>query len=126
MMQERNTLTEKIIGAANKIHQELGPGWPESNYRDCLFDELIGRGLSVEKELDLPAVFKGQKFNVNYQIDLLVEKTVLVELKSVKKLLPDHEAQILSYLKLAGCKLGLLLNFNVPILKDGIKRYNLE
>ena len=125
-MNNGNELTGKIIGAAIEVHRELGPGLLESAYQACLFDELKELGLNVEKELELPVIYKGRKIDVNYRIDLLVENTVIVELKSVENILPIHEAQVISYLKLAKRKIGLLINLNVPLLKQGIKRFILD
>ncbi len=114
--------TGEIIGAAMAVHRELGPGLLESTYEACLFYELEQRGLRVEKQRKLPVCYRGVQLDCGYRIDLLVENSVIVELKAVEKLEPIHEAQLLSYLKLSGIKVGLLINFNVEVLKDGIKR----
>lgn len=105
-----------------KVHTALGPGLLENAYHACLLHELRGRGLSVLSQVVLPVIYDGVKIDVGYRIDLLVEGAVIVELKSVEKLAPIHQAQILTYLKLSGIKVGLLMNFNVLHLKDGIKR----
>ena len=105
-----------------KVHTALGPGLLESAYEACLLYELRKRGLKVYAQVALPVVYEAVRLDAGYRIDLLVEDAVVVELKAVEKLLPIHEAQILSYLKLSGKKVGLLLNFNVLHLKDGIKR----
>ena len=114
--------TGEIISAAIAVHRELGPGLLESTYEACLFYELEQRGLKVEKQRELPVRYRGVHLDCGYRIDLLVEDSVIVELKSVDNLLPIHEAQLLSYLKLSGIKVGLLINFNVEILKNGVKR----
>ena len=119
---ELNRITEKTIGAAIAVHKELGPGLLESAYAACLAFELADRGLTVEQQRELPVTYRGARLDCGYRLDLLVENKIVVELKSVEKLAPIHEAQLLSYLKLSGCKLGLLINFNVHMLKDGIKR----
>jgi len=119
---ELNKLTEAIIGAAIAVHQELGPGLLESAYEACLAYELGERGLPVECQKPLPVVYKQVKLNCGYRIDLLVDDKVVVELKAVEKLLPIHEAQLLSYLKIAGRKVGLLINFHVELLKNGVRR----
>jgi len=111
-----------VLDCAFKDHTELGPGLLESAYEECLLYELQQLGLNVEKQKPLPLVYKEVKLDVGYRIDLFVEKQVIVEIKSVESLADIHLAQILTYLKLSGCKLGLLANFNVSHLKDGIKR----
>ncbi len=115
-------ITEKIIGVSIDIHRELGPGLLESTYESCLVYGLMETGLKVEQQKPLPVVYKGVKLDCGYRLDLLVEEEVIVELKSVEKILPIHKAQLLSYLKLSGCKVGLLINFNVELLKSGIQR----
>lgn len=114
--------TSEIIGAAIEVHRALGPGLLESTYEACLFHELVQRGLTVEKQKELPVHYKGVQLDCGYRIDLLVEGSVIVELKAIEKLEPIHEAQLLSYLKLSDIKIGLLINFNVEVLKSGIKR----
>lgn len=122
-LSELNRVTDKIIGAAIEVHRQLGPGLLESTYEKCLIFELQRIGLVVESQVELPVAYKGMKIDAGYRIDLLVEKSVIVELKAVESILPVHEAQILTYLKLSGNKLGLLLNFNVKLMKDGIRRF---
>ena len=122
MKTELNRITEIIIGAAMAVHRELGPGLLESAYEACLAYELPERGLSVERQKALPVRYRGVNVDCGYRIDLLVEGKVIVELKAVERLEAIHKAQLLSYLKLSGCKVGLLINFNVKILKDGIRR----
>ena len=123
MKDRLNALTEQIIGAALDVHRELGPGLLESAYEACLMFELVRRGLRVERQLGLPLVYRGQTLDCGYRIDLLVENEVVVEVKSVEKLEPVHPAQVLSYLRLAGRKVGLLINFNVKwLIGDGVKR----
>ena len=117
-----NNITDKIISAAIAVHRELGPGLLESAYEACLVYELVQRGLSIEQQKTLPVIYRDVRVDCGYRIDLFVEKQVIVELKAVEKLEPIHKAQLLSYLKLSGCKVGLLINFNVKILKDGIHR----
>jgi GxxExxY protein len=112
----------EIIGAAMAVHRALGPGLLESTYEVCLAHELAQRGLDFERQKDLPVHYDGISLDCGYRIDLLVDDSIIVELKAVEKLLPIHEAQLLSYLKLSGYKIGLLINFNVEVLKTGIKR----
>jgi GxxExxY protein len=115
-------LTEIIIAAAIEVHRELGAGLLESSYEQCLCRELSLRGISAICQVPLPVIYKGEKIDCGYRIDILVEDTVIVEVKSVDKIHPIHEAQLLTYLKLSGKRVGLLINFNVLVLKDGIKR----
>lgn len=115
-------ITEAIIGAAIEVHRQLGPGLLESVYEAVLFHELTQRGLSVERQKPVPIIYKDLQFEEGFKIDLLVAGEVIIELKCVEGLLPIHEAQLLSYLKLTGLKVGLLINFKVPVLKNGIKR----
>ena len=122
MKTELNRITEIIIGAAMAVHRELGPGLLESAYEACLAYELPERGLGVERQKALPVRYRGVNVDCGYRIDLLVEGKVIVELKAVERLEAIHKAQLLSYLKLSGCKVGLLINFNVKVLKDGIRR----
>ena len=117
-----NEISEKIIGCAIQVHRELGPGLLESSYEECLYYELVQSGLLVEKQKPLPLIYKEVKLDCGYRLDLLVEKKVIVEVKSVEALNDIYLAQVLTYLKLSGCKLGLLMNFNVILMKDGIKR----
>lgn len=122
-MEELNKITEAIIGAAIEVHKHLGPGLLESAYRECLMYELLERGYIALKEVGLPLTYKGLKLDCGYRLDLLVNDAVIVEVKSVSELAPIHDAQLLSYLKISGGKIGLLLNFNVKLLKHGgIKR----
>ena len=115
-------LTGQIIGAAIEVHKQLGPGLLESTYQACLCHELELRGISFECQKPLPLEYKGIKLECGYRIDLLVAGLVIVEIKSVEALAPIHEAQLLTYLKLTGIKVGFLMNFNVVVLKDGIRR----
>ena len=117
-----NRITESIISAAIEVHRALGPGLLESAYEACLIFELAQRGLKVEQQKPLPVVYREVKLDCGYRLDLLVEEAVIVEVKAVERLMPIHQAQLLSYLKLSGCKVGLLINFNVKVLKDGIRR----
>ena len=117
-----NELSEKIIGCAIEVHKSLGPGLLESAYLECLYYELQKVGLHVEKQKALPLVYKEIKLDAGYRIDIIVKNKVIIELKSVEALNEIHIAQVLTYLKLSGCKLGLLINFNVLRLVDGLKR----
>ena len=117
-----NQLSSKIIGSAIEVHKTLGPGLLESSYQKCLCHELRLCGIAYENEKPLPLVYKGEKLDCGYQMDLVVEKAIIVELKSCEKLQPIHKAQLLTYLKLSNLKLGLLLNFNVSLMRDGIVR----
>lgn len=123
-----NGLTEKIIGAAIEVHKMLGPGLLESAYEVCLAHELSLGNISFERQVPVPVTYKSLPVDCGYRLDFLVEKSVIVELKAVEALQPIHQAQLLTYLKLGGWPIGLLINFNVPVLKKGIKRlvYNLE
>lgn len=118
-----NTITAKILDACIDVHKNLGPGLLESVYEYCLYEELENRGVNVKQQVYLPVVYKGEEIDINFRMDLLVEDEIVIELKSVETILPIHEAQILTYLKLADKKLGLLINFNVPLLKNGFKRF---
>jgi len=122
MAYENDPLTEKIIGFAIGIHRDLGPGLLESAYEECLCYELEQGGLSFRRQAALPVVYKSVRLECGYRMDIVVEDQVIIELKTVERLLPIHEAQMLTYLKLSGIRTGLLLNFNVPVLKDGIRR----
>jgi len=119
---DANDITEAIVDAAMKVHTALGPGLLESVYERCLKHELIKRGLRVESQVWLPVIYDGVEIEGGYKIDLLVEGCIVVELKVVEQLLPIHKAQLLSYLKLSGKQVGLLINFNVVHLRDGIRR----
>ena len=121
-MSEASLLTGRIISAAIEVHRHLGPGLLESAYEECLCRELEQRGIYFERQVDLPIDYKGYRIGSGYRLDLVVDQRVVVELKAVRQLEKIHEAQLLTYLKLAELKLGLLLNFNVVLLKDGIKR----
>ncbi len=120
--EEANRLSNLIIGAAIAVHRELGPGLLESAYEACLHHELSQQGLRVERQVSQPVIYKGIHLDCGYRLDLLVEDLVIVELKTVESLQPIHDAQLLTYLKLKKLWLGLLINFNVPVLKNGIKR----
>ena len=117
-----NKLSHEIIGAAIEVHRTLGPGLLESSYHECLCRELLVRGMRFEKERPLPLEYKGIHLECGYRIDIVVAGLVVVEVKSVEALAPIHDAQLLTYLRIGGYKLGLLLNFNVVVLKDGIHR----
>ncbi len=115
-------ITEGIIGAAIEVHRELGPGLLESAYEACLAFELSQRGFDVLRQVPMPLIYKEIRLDTGYKLDLWVDRSVIVEVKAVEKFDPIHEAQLLSYLRLSGCHVGLLINFNVRVLKDGIKR----
>ncbi|MFZ0479481.1 MAG: GxxExxY protein [Terriglobales bacterium] len=115
-------ISRRIIGAAIEVHRHLGPGLLESAYQSCLAFELRQLGLGVEEQKPLAVVYKDVKLDCGYRLDLVVENEIVVEIKAVEKLLPIHEAQLLSYLRLAHKKVGLLINFHVPMLKSGLKR----
>jgi GxxExxY protein len=117
-----NSITEKIIKCAIEVHKELGPGLMESVYEVCLKKLMLDEGLHVKSQVILPVIFKGIQLDKDFILDLLVEDEIILELKSVEVLLPVHEAQLVTYLKLSGKKLGLLINFNVVLLKGGIRR----
>ncbi|MDY6850259.1 MAG: GxxExxY protein [Thermodesulfobacteriota bacterium] len=117
-----NRISEKIILAAIRVHRELGPGLLESTYESCLAHELTSIGLNFERQKECPVRYRGLQINCGYRMDLLVQDSVVVELKATEKILPIHKAQLLSYLKMSNLKLGLLVNFNVTLLKDGICR----
>lgn len=120
--EERDPRTGPIIGAAIEVHRQLGPGLLESTYEECLCHELHLRGMTFERQVELPVSYKGLHLDCGYKMDLVVEQQVVLELKCVEKLLPVHEAQLLTYLKLSGMRVGLLINFNVSLLTQGIIR----
>jgi len=122
-MRTGNEVSRAVLDAAMTVHTALGPGLLESTYQACLAQELKKRGFAVRSEVPVPVVYEGVKLEVGYRIDLLVEELVVLEVKSVDGIAPIHEAQLLSYLKLSGESLGLLLNFNVVHMKDGIRRF---
>ena len=122
---ETNLITEKIIGCAIEVHKILGPGLLESVYEECLAFELEQSGLRIERQLQVPIVYKDIKLDCGYRIDFLVENAVIIELKAVDDIIDVHEAQILTYLRFSKKHLGLLINFNVGLIKNGIKRYKI-
>ncbi|MDH3494428.1 MAG: GxxExxY protein [Acidobacteriota bacterium] len=117
-----NEISGTVIGCAIKVHRTLGPGLLESAYEGCLVYELSKEGLNCQTQMKLPVIYDGVKIDTGYRVDVIVAKSVILEIKTVKKIIPIHEAQILSYLKMSRLKLGLILNFNTMILKSGIKR----
>jgi GxxExxY protein len=117
-----NAVTGEIIGAAIEVHRYFGPGLFESTYVPCLHQELKARGLNYEAQLPVPLIYKGLRLDASYRVDLVVECDVIVELKAIEQLLPVHESQVLTYLRLTDRPVGLLINFNVPRLIDGVKR----
>lgn len=122
-MEEENRLSRIIIGKAIEVHKALGPGLLESAYQECLYFELTESGLYVQKEISLPIIYKKVKLDHGYRLDLLVENKVVIEIKTVELLMEVHTAQVLTYMRLGNYKLGLLINFDVPLLKNGIKRF---
>ncbi len=120
--QRLDGITEKIIGAAISVHRELGPGLLESAYEECVCFELSQLGLAFERQVPLPVRYKEVKLDCGYRMDIVVERLVIVEIKAVERIIPVHEAQLLSYLKLARLRVGLLLNFHTPVMKSGLKR----
>jgi GxxExxY protein len=121
-MQIENDLATEVIGASITVHKTLGPGLLESAYKECLFYELVKKGLYVEKEKPLPLIYEEVKMDCGYRLDIIVENKLIIEVKAVESLNDIHLAQVLTYLKVSGCKLGLLINFNVLMVKDGIRR----
>ena len=119
---ELNEITGKIIELSICVHSELGPGMLESAYEACLLYELLNAGLKAEAQLKLPIIYRDIKIEAGYRLDLLVENSVIVEIKTVERILPVHEAQLLSYLRMSQLKVGLLINFNVRLLRDGVRR----
>ncbi len=119
---QRDPLTQQVIGLAIEVHRSLGPGLLESIYEVCLCHELAESGIRHTRQAQLPVSYKGIEFDEGYRIDILIEDRLIIELKTVEKLLPVHDAQLLTYLRLSNCTTGLLMNFNVPVLKNGIKR----
>lgn len=115
-------MTGEIIAAAIDTHRHLGPGLLESVYEECMVVELEERGLQINRQLELPIIYKGKRLNSGYRIDSLINDEVIVELKSIQGIVPIHEAQLLTYLKLSQKRYGLLLNFNVPVMKQGLRR----
>ena len=122
-MRNLKQLTWEIVGAAIEVHRAVGPGLLEASYRKCLLHELEARGLVVKAEVPIEIHYKGLHLPAAYRADVVVEDTVLVELKAIERLLPVHDAQVLTYLRHTGLGVGLLLNFNVPVLRDGIRRF---
>ncbi|CAN6135259.1 GxxExxY, GxxExxY protein [Methylophilaceae bacterium] len=122
---QRNALTQVVIGAAIEVHKHLGAGLLESAYEECLCFELAEKRIAFKRQVEVPVNYKGLHLDINYRIDLLVDGCLILELKSVDRLLPVHEAQLLTYMKLAKLDTGLLINFNVPVLKNGLKRMKL-
>ena len=120
--EKANALSRKVIGAAIEVHKALGAGLLESTYEECLCQELTLRRIPFERQVELPIEYKGIKLSAGYRMDIVVDGLLILELKSVEKLLPIHEAQLLMYLRLSKIWLGLLINFNVPVLKQGIRR----
>jgi GxxExxY protein len=125
MREDHDPLSNSVIGAAIYVHQKLGPGLLESSYEQCLTWAMTARNLSVRRQVELPVVFEGHRLDAAYRIDLLVNETLVLEIKTVERILPVHEAQLRTYLRLSGLRTGLLLNFLVPVMKDGIRRMSM-
>lgn len=121
-----NEITHDVLGAAIEVHRLLGPGLLESAYEECLAHELTLRNIGYRRQVPVPVVYKGIKLECGYRMDLVVEDVVVLELKSIESIAPVHEATVLTYLRLSGKTLGLLINFNVAILKDGVRRFGLQ
>jgi GxxExxY protein len=121
--EKQNCLSKEILDSCMEVHREMGPGLLESVYQLCLMTELQKRGIKVDQEVSVPLFYKGEKLNKDFRIDILAEGEIILELKTVDDILPVHEAQIISYLKMTGKKLGFLINFNVPLMKEGFNRY---
>ena len=119
---EKDPLTGKIIGYAIEVHKHLGPGLLESAYEECLAHELSINGVEFHRQVPIPVTYKGLNLDCGYRIDIIVEGSLILELKSVERILPIHEAQLLTYMKLSQISVGLLINFNVPLIRDGLKR----
>lgn len=119
---ELNEISGKIIELSIRVHSELGPGMLEGAYESCLLFELLNAGLKTESQLKLPIVYRGNQIDAGYRVDLLVDDAVIVEVKAIERILPVHEAQLLSYLRMTNLRLGLLINFNMRLLRDGIRR----
>jgi GxxExxY protein len=117
-----DAIAREIVDAALKVHKTLGPGLLESVYEECLVHELRKRGLKPKRQVNLPIIYDGTKLQTELRIDLVVNGLIIVEAKSIEALLPVHQSQLLTYLKLSGCRLGFLMNFNVPLMKDGLRR----
>jgi GxxExxY protein len=122
IMEKLNRLSYEIIGCAYEVHKQLGPGLLESTYEACLEYELIKKGLETKRQVALPVVYKDIKLDAGYRIDLLVQESIILEIKAAEAIIPIYEAQLLTYLKLSGIRLGLLINFNVKDLRKGIMR----
>ena len=120
--QANDLLTQRIIGFAIEVHRQLGPGLLESAYEECVCYELRQAGLVFQRQVPLPVIYKAVRLDCSYRVDVVVENAVILELKTVERLIPVHEAQLLTYLRLSGLRTGLLLNFNSPVLRDGIRR----
>lgn len=125
LITDEESVARTLVDAGLKVHRALGPGLLESAYEHCLAHELRARGLSLERQVLLPIVYDGATIDAGYRLDLIVERAIVVEVKSVDALSRVHEAQILTYLKLSGCRIGFLMNFNVPLFKEGIRRFML-
>ncbi|MBV9250612.1 MAG: GxxExxY protein [Acetobacteraceae bacterium] len=119
-------MTDAVIGAAIEVHRELGPGLLESVYEECLCYELQERGIAFRRQLELPIVYKGRRLDFGYRLDMLIENQLLIEVKAVEQLVAIHEAQVLTYLRLSGFQLALLMNFNTSLLKQGLRRFVLS
>ena len=122
MPYEKDLLTDQIIGVAIEVHRHLGPGLLESAYEECLCYELTQSAIPFKRQVPLPVVYKSVRLDCGYRIDVLIDDRLILELKAIERLMPIHDAQVLTYMRLSGIRTGLLLNFNIPVLKDGIRR----
>jgi len=125
MREDHDPLSNTVIGAAIYVHQKLGPGLLESTYEECLTWALSQRSVPVLRQVELPIVFEGHRVHAAYRIDMVIDRALILEIKSVERIMPVHEAQLRTYLRLSGIKTGLLLNFLVPVMKDGIRRMSM-
>jgi len=116
-------MTGRVIGLAIKVHKTIGPGLYENVYEDCLGLELSRSGLRFERQVELPLIYEGVRFERTYRADIIIEKSIILEIKSIENILPIHKSQLLTYLRLSGCRVGLLLNFNTVLLKNGLRRF---
>ena len=122
MVDAPEALTSRVIGLAMEVHRALGPGLLESAYEECLCFELTSRGIPFARQVPLPIIYKSVRLDCGYRMDLVVQGVLIIELKTIERILPVHEAQLLTYLRLSGITTGLILNFHMPVLKDGIRR----
>lgn len=125
-IQELNTIADKVVAAIFSVHINMGPGYQESVYEHCLIEEFKERGIKCSSQVDIPVVYKGKTLDKTFRLDLLVEDEIILELKAASEILPVHKAQLLSYMKLTGKRLGYVVNFKVALMKEGLKRMRLD